>query len=172
MDPIAVGLVSAVFGLATAGAGLVAGWISQARNRRQDREFARMLDHALASMAPPTNPLDDKLARAVRASEQLATLTGEITEALDAQVAETKRLQADAAEAKAFMSANEEVVVAMRAMLRSELREELKSEFNARGRSDKKFQIGLAIVSFVVGIGGTILFQIIWTALTTPAVAG
>ncbi len=162
--PVIGGLVASLGALL---AGSVARWISRRREESQGSldELMAALDAAIAAHPVPST-LDNKLEQAAAASAQLTKLTAEIAQTLDEQVAETKRLRADAAEARAFMNANEEVVAAVRAMLRSELRDELKSEFESRGKSDRRFQIGLAVGGFLAGIVGTVVFQIVWTSIT------
>lgn len=166
IDNIDTLLASLLVGAAAAG---ILGYVADIISRRRIRETRVKLDDIMSVRVRPMakdNPLEAKLEQAVAASARLVSLTSEITDALDNQVAETKRLQSEAAETRAFMNANQDVVIATRAMLRAELREELKSELEARGVSDRRFQIRLSIGSFVAGIVATVVFQVVWTAIT------
>lgn len=141
--------------------------ISARRGRRRTEHLIELVGQKEQTV--DSNPLQHKLEEAVAMSARLVSITAEITGALDAQVAETARLADEAAETRAFMTDNRDVVIAVRSMLRTEVREELKAELDGQAKSDRRFQFGLSAISLLSGIAVTVGFQLIWTAITGTA---
>lgn len=93
-------------------------------------------------------PLEEKLGEVLDLSTRLAVLNKEVQAEFDLQLAATKKAQQDATDAAAIASQNEEQRQAMEALVSAQMDEVLKRT----GKSDRRFQLVVASVSFALGI--------------------
>ena len=138
--------------VATAIVGLVTGLISNRRAASKGQATKKV-----------PSQLDAKLDRILTLSHELTALNGEVQSAFALQLAATEKAQREAKEAAAIAALNAEQREAAEAMVASQIDLALQRS----GRKDRRFQIAVAIVSFLLGIATTFGIQLL-TAPPTP----
>lgn len=147
IDPLAsVFLGSSIILIGAALAGLFTGFVGQRRGRRA-------MEMAVEA------PLEAKLARVVALSTQLNALNKEVQAEFDLQIAATERAKVEAQQAEALAALSKEQRDAAAAMVKAAL----DSSLATNGKKDRRFQIVLSVVSFLLGVV---------VALTTPWLLG
>lgn len=97
-------------------------------------------------------PLESKLDEVLSLSNRLMTLNREVQAEFDLQLVATKKAQQDARDAAAIASQNEEQRKAMEKLVSAQL----DAVLARTTRADRRFQIIVATVSFLLGVGVTI----------------
>ncbi len=156
------GLAFAI-GLAIAGVGFLI--FSRGRASREaaqealafeELDLIREQRRRLGAHSQPST-LDEKVAHVANMSRDLARLNSEIRQEFELQMVEVKRLQTDATNAREVASLSDQALSAAEALVASQMERAL----TKAGRADRLFQIVVAIISFVVGIGATLIIQAI-----------
>lgn len=101
--------------------------------------------------AEPKATLEYKLSLISTLSGELSRLNAEIQEEFDRQLEETKTLKGEAAAARALANQHADAVEATDARLEKALRRTT--------RTERAFQIVLAVIIYALGIGSTLLIQ-------------
>lgn len=102
-------------------------------------------------------PLETKIALIAVTSGELSRLNREIQDEFKVQLAETERLKREAEDAKGIAALNDEALKAAQSLIGSTYAKTVKG--------DRRFQVIVAAVSFVLGIGATVAVSLIFQAL-------
>ena len=123
-------------------------------------------ERARRTVTKPLPPLEEKIQLVATLSGQLSRLNSEIEDEFKLQKAEVGRLSAEADHARKVAALNQDALDAANAVAERQFGALLDS----KSKSDRRFQIVVAIVSFGAGIFATLAIQ--WIQSLMAAAAG
>lgn len=161
-------ILTAALGVATAGVSSLVAWKTHRQDLRQLEQFSAVSKELRRQRPRTTESLDAKIAKARALSDEAARLNAEVKSEFDLQFAAAKKAKADAETARREANDAEAVKKEYDAAIeaaRGVISTELEGVVTKNAKADRRFQILVALASFLAGVTATTIVSLVLQAV-------